>query len=265
MNSPLTGHMKDIVVKVQSEGYALIENVFEKKLIDEVLEEFNRLEKHFIKIQKIQGIYPEVKSTTHHTPVVCRKMLELLEPSLLTTFLESFFDGQKYILNTMGLSKIEPGGSVYTQKIHRDVRSFPGSTDLWINTLIMLDDSTSNNGATWIYKKSHKIANKPTDKEFWDHAVQVEGKQGDVLVFHGGIWHCAGKNTTQKARHIITPFFSRPFIKQQLDYPRAFGSEFGLICSTHLRQVLGYNSRVPSSLSEFYQKKENRFYQSDQG
>ena len=66
----------------------------------------------------------------------------------------------------MGLSKIEPGGSVYTQKIHRDVRSFPGSTDLWINTLIMLDDSTSNNGATWIYKKSHKIANKPTDKNF---------------------------------------------------------------------------------------------------
>ena len=46
---------------------------------------------------------------------------------------------------------------------------------------------------------------------------------------------------------------------------KAYGNEFGLICSNHLRQILGYNSRVPTSLLEFYQTDENRFYQSDQG
>ena len=164
----------------------------------------------------------------------------------------------------MGLSKIEPMAQ-FIHKKYIETRTFPGATDLWINTLIMLNDSTKNNGATWIYSGSHKIAKKPTDKEFWNNAIQVEGQKGDVLVFHGAIWHCAGKNSTQEARHIITPFFSRPFIKQQLDYPKAFGNEFGLICSNHLRQILGYNSRVPTSLLEFYQTDENRFYQSDQG
>ena len=257
--------MQDFVDDVHCQGFALIKNVFPVVMIDDILYEFKEMEHHFIDIQKKKGIYSKVIGATHHTPLLCRKMLTLLEPSKLTLFLDCFFCGQKYILNTMGLSKIEPSGSVYTQKIHRDVRSFPGATDLWINTLIMLNDSKPDNGATWIYSGSHKNVHKPTEEEFWSHAMQVEGKKGDVLVFHGGIWHCAGQNTSKETRHIITPFFSRPFIKQQLDYPRAFGDEFAQICSSHLRQLLGYNSRVPSTLLEFYQEDEERFYKTDQG
>ena len=40
------------------------------------------------------------------------------------------FEG-KYILNTMGLSKVPiKDKTVYTQNIHRDVRSFTGSSKL---------------------------------------------------------------------------------------------------------------------------------------
>ena len=126
-------------------GYVLIPSVFPKPLMEAVKSEFYVYENTFIDIQKKQGIYESVVDATHHTPVLCRKMLKLLEPSKLTKFLVDFFGDPYYILNTMGLSKIRPNGRVYTQNVHRDVRSFHGAVD-WINTLIMLDDSTCNNG-----------------------------------------------------------------------------------------------------------------------
>lgn len=253
------------VKEFHTKGYCLIEGVYPPSLMEDVKEEFYQMEPSFVCIQQEQGISDKVIDATHHTLVLCRTMLKLLEKNKVTSFLEEFFAPKKYILNTMGLSKIRPNGSVYTQNIHRDVRTFQGATELWVNTLIMLDESTPDNGATWIMEGSEKLAKKPSDEEFWEKAVQVVGSPGDVLIFHGGVWHCAGQNSTDNTRHIITPFYSAPFIKQQLDYPRAFGLDFAETCSPHLKQLLGYNALVPSSLYEFYQTDQKRYYKSDQG
>jgi len=246
-------------------GYLLIPNVYRVELMSEIKTEFYEREADFVEIQKKQGIYESVVDATHHTFILCRKMLMLLEKSRLTDFIDEFFQGESYILNTMGLSKIRPFSQVYTQNIHRDIRSFHGSTSLWINTLIMLDDSTADNGATWVMPGSEELEKKPSESDFWASAKQIEGRCGDVLIFHGGLWHCAGQNKTNDTRHIITPFFSRPFIKQQLDYPKAFGDDFGRICSPHIRQMLGYNARVPITLEDFYQHDDHRFYKKNQG
>jgi ectoine hydroxylase-related dioxygenase (phytanoyl-CoA dioxygenase family) len=109
------------------------------------------------------------------------------------------------------------------------------------------------------------IPNKPDEDEFYCNAIRAVGKKGDVLLFDGNMWHAAGRNLTDKARHIITPFFSKPYIKQQLDYPRALGIDFGKTLSPLLAQILGYNAMVPVSLNEFYQPDEHRFYKKDQG
>lgn len=257
--------MSNWIKEFNDNGYLLLSNVYPKELILEIKEEFYHYESEFVKIQKKQKVYDKVIDATHHSLVLCRGMLRLLGPNKLTEFLDLFFAGEKYILNTMGLSKIRPNGKVYTQSIHRDVRSFHGATQLWINALIMLDDSTRENGATWIMPGSEALSQKPIESVFFKNAHQVEGHAGDVLIFHGGIWHCAGENRSTSTRHIITPFFSRPFIKQQLDYPRAFGYDFGRTCSEHLKQILGYNSLTPSTLEEFYQDDENRFYKRNQG
>jgi hypothetical protein len=58
--------------------------------------------------------------------------------------------------------------------------------------------------------------------------------------------------------------FCRPFIKPQFDYPRALGYERD-DWSPYLRQLLGYNARIPASLEEWYQPIENRMYLPDQG
>ncbi len=246
-------------------GYTKLSRVYSNELINKIKEEFHQNHELFINIQKKKNIYNEVKDTTHHTFILCRTMLELLESNSLLNFLAQYFENQKFILNTMGLSMLKPKSKIYTQAIHRDVRSFTGADKLWINTLIMLDNSTKENGATWILEGSHLRSSKPSEEEFWNSAIQVEGEIGDVLIFHGNTWHCAGENKSKSTRHIITPFFSKPFIKQQLDYPRALGLDFGSTLSDNLRQILGYNSMTPATLDEFYQTTENRFYKKDQG
>lgn len=253
-------HLGDIQVK----GWTKIDGVYQEKLLDKVKLEFVREEHRFSEIQQRKGIRAQTRNATHHTLLVCPSMLELLEENKIHPLLEAYFGG-KYILSTMGLSKVISGSGVYTQNIHRDVRTFTGDAPLWVNTLIMLDDSTEDNGATFMLEGSHRGSDRPNEDFFYDNAVRACGKKGDVLVFDGNIWHAAGENITDNPRHIITPIYCRPFIKQQLDYPRAFGVEFGASASQHLRQVLGYNALVPSSLEEFYQKDENRYYKSDQG
>lgn len=257
--------MKKYLDQYYERGWVVIPKVFDKKLMNNIILDYEKNSNKFIDIQKKQGIYSKVIDTSHHSFLICKKMIKLLNKSKLTKFLDIFFNG-KYILNTMGLSKVTAeNDKLYTKKIHRDIRSFDGSSSLWINSLIMLTDSTKDNGATWILEKSRFSEKKPSTKYFFKNAIQAVGKAGDVLIFNGNLWHCAGDNSTSNPRYIITPFFSKPFIKQQLDYPSYFGDSYFTNKSTHIKQILGYYSRTPKNLEEFYQPDSKRFYRKDQG
>jgi len=249
---------------IQEKGWVRFKGVYDEELVNKVNFELEHLDKIYSPVQKEAGVYDRSRNAYHHTIMVCRSMLELIDPNPINEFLETFFGG-KYILNTMGVSIVMPKVDIYTQQVHRDVRSFTGNFRLLINTLIMLDDSTEDNGATWMYSGSHKMPDKPTDEEFYANAEQAIGSKGDVLMFDGNIWHAAGKNNSPQRRRIITPIYTKPFMKQQLDYPRAFGYDFARTISPELRQTLGYNALVPTRLDEFYQPAEKRFFKMDQG
>lgn len=249
---------------INLKGWYLWENAFDAILMQEVIEEFNSKKQLFVDIQKQAGIFEETVHATHHSLLHCRSLLTLLMNSPLHEYSKFFFSGN-YILNTMGISCIPPSETVYTQNIHRDTRSFNGAENLWLNSLIMLSDSTVQNGATWILEGSQNMPDKPSEKEFYRHARRVEGRSGDVLLFHGHVWHAAGNNFSNKPRYVITPFYSKPFIKPQLDYYRAFKNDPLVNSSDRLKQLLGFYSRIPVTLEDFYQPRECRFYQSDQG
>jgi ectoine hydroxylase-related dioxygenase (phytanoyl-CoA dioxygenase family) len=112
---------------------------------------------------------------------------------------------------------------------------------------------------------SHRSADKPSDEQFFKNAARAVGSAGSVVIFNSNLWHAAGANTTRAARRALTIVFTKPFMKQQLDYPRALGYDRASEFSEPVRQVLGYNARVPSSLDEWYQPPEKRLYQRNQG
>ena len=78
----------------------------------------------FSKIQNEAGVGKETINTSHHTILMCPKMLKLLDPNPLQSFLEYYFNG-KFILYTMGASSKMPNGEyVYTQKNSQGVLYF---------------------------------------------------------------------------------------------------------------------------------------------
>ena len=247
----------------REKGWVVIPQVFQHELIDIVLEQYYSTRHIYQYYHSQRGIRELVSDASHHTHITVPAMWELLDNDVVEEMIDLIFEGPA-ILNTMGLSEVSSRG-VYTQRIHRDVRTNTGPFPLWLNMLIMLDDSTEENGATWLLEKSQNTDSTPDEEFFFNNAVRAIGSKGDLLVFDCNLWHCAGLNRTRESRRIITPFFSRPFIKQQIDLPRVYGETFGSTLSPRINQWMGYNARVPSSLGEFYQKDGDRFYKSDQG
>ncbi len=212
------------------------------------------------KVQIKKGV--EMSGAGHHILPLAPSFLKyLLEFEALDPYMEAYFGG-KYIINNFGGNILE-GGMSYASHIHRDIRSFSGELPLLMNTMVMLDDFTNENGATWLMMNGHKRPHKPSDKEFEELGFQVTGKAGSIVCFNSNMWHKAGDNKTEKSRMALTPAFSRPFYKPQFDYARAFED---VALSPYLSQLVGINSRIPTTLEEWYQaNEEDRFYRSNQG
>lgn len=260
--------MKDIIKFkecIKKHGWVKIDSVYSPNIISNAINELENIRNIYDSIQRNAGVYEDSKNAYHHSIVMCSDtQLRFLDPFPFYEHLKSYFGGN-FILSSMGTTFVEPNVNVYTQNIHRDSRSFSPNDRLLLNMLIMLDDSTIENGATWLLEGSHHKAAKPSTEEFFNNATRITGKSGDVIFFDGNAWHCGGQNFSDNVRRIITPLFSKPYFKQSLDYPRAFGMDYLHKISSELSQILGYKALTPKSLTEFYKPKNLRFYKSDQG
>jgi hypothetical protein len=215
-------------------------------------------------VQVRNGVGEGTEGVVHHLPIAGGAFLELLQGGYGQKVLGDFFAGP-YILNTFGGLLNRPSERSYVARVHRDQRTFSGELHLMAQLLVMLDDFTEENGATYLLTGSHRLPDKPPDDLFFRDAVRAVAPAGSIVVFDSNLWHAAGINRSTRPRRALTLNFTRPFIKQQLDYPRALGYERGESLSPALRQLLGYNARIPVSLDEWYQPPDKRLYKRDQG
>lgn len=246
-------------------GWVVFEAAVEPALVTRMRDDLEAAWDICRAIQVKNGVAADADRTVHHLVGLKPSFLDYIDASApLAPYLEHYFQGQ-CILNSFGGAINTRGHTSYAQRIHRDIRSYSGDMPLLLNTLVMLDDFTTDNGATYMLTGSHKRAEKPDDAAFYAAAERSIGPAGSILVFNSNVWHAGGNNTTDKARRSVTPMYCKPFIKQQYDYPRAVGYDRGDELAPHTRQILGYNARVPASLDEWYQPPERRMYKGDQG
>jgi ectoine hydroxylase-related dioxygenase (phytanoyl-CoA dioxygenase family) len=176
---------------------------------------------------------------------------------------DNFFES-KCILNSFSALDNLPNQPNFSAIVHRDLRFYSGDFPIMINCLVMVDDFTTENGGTYLLPKSHLEKRKPSDEEFFNNADQATGKRGDILIFNANVWHSSAPNKTQEHRRAIPITISKSFMKQLLDYPRALGYDRMEEFDYDFQQLLGYHSRVPASLNEWYQPEDKRFYKKDQ-
>jgi hypothetical protein len=245
-------------------GWTMLSSVVRVELVERLGRALEEVYAEQRVLQVRNGVGDGADGTVHHLPCAGGAFLELLVEAPGRPLLERYFDGP-YILNTYGGVLNLPNDISYVGRVHRDQRTFSGDLHLMAQLLVMLDDFTEDNGATYLLTGSHRLREPPPDEQFFRDAARAVGPAGSVVVFDSNLWHAAGVNRSDRPRRALTLAFTRPFIKPQLDYPRALGYERGESFSPALRQLLGYNARVPASLDEWYQPPETRMYKRDQG
>ena len=252
---------------INEKGWFKIPHLLDEVLIQKLRDGMDDAYSFCREIQVKNGIDANTDGTVHHLPSVKSDvfldLLKVLKSNEIKKFLHKYFQGQ-FILNSYGGVINKKNKPSYVANIHRDVRFFNSENDFMINVLVMLDDFTLDNGATHLLTKSHTINEKPEENTFYNNAERATGTAGDVVFFNSKLWHAAGINKTNQQRRAITITLTKPFFKQQLDYCRLLGESTISKLDDHLKQLLGYNSRVPSNLDEWYQPKEKRFYKADQ-
>jgi len=245
-------------------GWIVYENALEPEFVDEINDSLEDAYERRRQIQISNGIDQNMEGTLHHLLEADNFALKFLDRLYCDEEMKQFLGGN-YIVNAFGGVMNSKNRKPYVQNIHRDVRTFWGNDKMMVQMMVILDDFTPENGATYMLTGSHKVEEKPNDNYFYKNSDRAIAPKGSIILFDSNLWHAAGKNTTQGNRRALTLSFTRPHFKQQLDYPRFLGYDYGESLSDGLRQVIGYKSRIPANLVEYYQPVDKRMYQPGQG
>jgi ectoine hydroxylase-related dioxygenase (phytanoyl-CoA dioxygenase family) len=154
---------------------------------------------------------------------------------------------------------------VFQETFHRD---FPRDLNGYvasINIMVAVDDFRADNGATIVVPGSHGSEHRLSPEWMRENGVPIVCPAGSFVVFDSTLWHAAGSNTSGHDRMAINHQFTRSWIKQQIDYVRALGENLCSDLPERTRQMLGWHTRVVTSLDEYYQPDDKRLYRRGQG
>jgi len=146
----------------------------------------------------------------------------ILEPTVLEYV--TCVLGSRFKLSSLNARSANPR-SGETQPLHVDAGALPDEQGFWVcNSLWMLDDFTSANGALRAVPGSHRWGRRPQDiladpQRPHPDEVLVTGRAGDVVIMNSHLWHGGTANQTDRARLALHAFYCR-WDKPQQQYQK---------------------------------------------
>lgn len=253
----------DALYLIRTRGWAHFPATLGREQVAGLIADSESVYDHRRPIQIKNGVAGNMEGSAHHVLGHGDALDRFIDPPPLYDVIEAHFAGKVILLN-FGTTLNPPGGKTYTQKAHRDVRAFTPGYPLSLNMLVMLDDFTPENGATLVLPGSQHVQPMPSPELFLQHAEQITGKAGDIVLFDSLLVHSAAPNLSDAPRRALTLCFGRPFIKPQMDWRRFIAPERLEAFGEDGRQLLGLNARVAENLDEYYQPLPNWTFKADQ-
>lgn len=248
---------EDFLAAVERDGFYLMENVLD---IDFILRSKKELELAIIKETEYhKGVLHQDYGMVLLCCMYGGVFFEIIENRKL---IEPFhwLMGEGCIVYSQTSTSMPPFSGNYSTRIHVDSpRLIPGYISSFM-ALIILDDFTEANGATWFLPGSHNSIEQPSSEDFYAKAKRLIATAGSVLFWNPRVWHAGGINQTDSWRHAMTIVMCRPYMKQRIDIPRALVSQDLSNISDFVKQKLGFMAQVPASYDEYYVSPEKRKY-----
>lgn len=251
-------------------GYGIVENVLEPSFI-----ELTRSELYSVR-EKILGDVGEERLRKAGELGVLRLMMKcnshfirLLEvPELLALIDHTVSDTAILHLQNGFILPSFPKAEmpmVFQNRFHRDFPRVLNGYLASVNAFFAIDEFTRENGGTLIVPGTHQRESAPSLDFLESNAIPIECPAGSMIVFDSTLWHAAGANLSGKDRLGINHQFTRSFFKQQIDYVRVLGDGAVKSQLPRTQQLLGWYTRVPTSLDDYYKTPEERLYRAGQG
>lgn len=191
--------------------------------------------------------------------------LRLLEDPRLQQLIAPHL-GDHWIMYAATSSSIPPGGVNYASRLHVDSPRHAPGYEFNIGIIWTLDDySTDNGGALKVLPGSHHSPETPNEAVFEKHCEQVLCTAGSLLVFSARMFHRTAFNSTQQWNHSMTMNACRSFMKPRMDWVRFIRPEFSEQLNAQGRRLLGFDTRLPTSMEEFFLPEDQRLYKPNQG
>ncbi len=250
------------------DGYCVIENVLGAALIEELRAAMYRAQARIVAevgAERLQraGEDGVLRLMMKFEPVFLRLLeippvLAVVDQHLGNTAILHLQNG--FILP----SSSAPARGLFQSSFHRDFPRILNGYLMSLNTFFALSPFSAANGATWVVPGTHQRESRPADAEL-ERAVCLECGAGAMIVFDSTLWHRGGRNTSGSDRLAVNQQFTRSYVKQQIDYVRALGDPAILALPARSQQLLGYYTRVVTSLDEYYRTGDERLYRAGQG
>lgn len=241
---------KDQFLKCFNEyGYVIVEDVYSKDFVTSIIPELETA------IEKESQAYHSKDHKDYGMLLACPiyggRFLTVLEN-------QDFFKPFNWVLGETSIiwvytsSSLAPDKGNHASQIHVDRPFFIPNFNEGIGSLILLNDFTEENGATFFLPKSQLKADKPDPLEFYKNAERLIAPKGSVFYFNLRMWHAGGINNSNQWRHALGIGGIRPYYKQRIDLPRIMKKEDIDQLSDQAKQKLGCFAQPPTSLQEYY-------------
>jgi len=119
-----------------------------------------------------------------------------------------------------------------------------------MQSLIMMDDFTVENGATACVPFTQREASWPDEDLFDKSFIQTTGKKGTVLLYTGLLNHAAQPNNTGKSRTSILGQYLPKYVRPMEDCDKGTSQEVRDRATPMMRQLLGMKQDYPKMFDE---------------
>jgi hypothetical protein len=244
-------------------GYAVIEGFLDQ---DTVIRLRELMVDAIAKYKPRDGIPQSINDVyqIHDLMVKHRDFCDLLEDVRLDRLLASHL-GAHWIMYAATSSSIPPMGANYSSRIHVDSPRFHLGYIFNMGVIWTLNEYAADNGALEVLPGSQHFGQSPTDELFNSSSVKVLCPAGSLIVFNARLFHRTSTNNTAGWRHAMTMNACRSFMKPRMDWVRMIPAPFASTLGPQARRILGFDTRIPVSLDEFFMPEADRLYKPGQG
>jgi ectoine hydroxylase-related dioxygenase (phytanoyl-CoA dioxygenase family) len=224
--------------EITERGCTIVRGVLDDAACDELLDDLARIEAELGVVPADNGFEGRSTLRVYNLLRHGRRWEQIPVHPRVLPVVEGVLD-RGCLVSSLSSVRIQPGETA--QPIHADDQLFPlvpPHPPVVCNTMWALTPFTDANGATRLVPGSH-TQGKPVFGGDYD-TVPAEMGRGDVLVWHGSLWHGGGANATTADRVGIAMNYCAGWVRQQENQQLGLSPDLVGTFEPRLRELVGY-------------------------